>query len=103
MKEQAYKLAFFQQIKERHAPTKTGTVEEDEQVARQRYYEKCVEQREVPMPAFVKIQNKCLFLADFRVTDEMAEALYDFLAAAKESPTQQVRKLLIDDCGMTDK
>lgn len=32
----------------------------------------------------------------------MAEALYDFLAAAKESQAQQVRRLVIDDCGMTD-
>lgn len=52
------------------------------------YYDSCSRLKDVPLPAFVKLSQNRLFLAEFRISDSQAEMLRDFLAATKDDPSQ---------------
>ena len=57
---------------------------------------------EKPLPTFAKFNQNCLFLSEFRISDNMAEALKSYLIFTKNDPSRIVKKLYIDDCGMRD-
>jgi hypothetical protein len=57
---------------------------------------------EKPLPTFAKFNQNCLFLSEFRISDNMALALKSYLEFTKLDPARHIRKLYIDDCGMRD-
>ena len=68
----------------------------------QEYFDRCQKLMEKPLPAFAKFNQNCLFLSEFRISDNMAEALKSYLEFTKGNPAREVKKLYIDDCGMRD-
>lgn len=50
-----------------------------EEVANKEYVWNCFKLREIPLPAFIRLTNNCLFLAEFRISDCQALALKVYL------------------------
>ena len=73
-----------------------------EDIAAQKYFSKFLEMQELPLPNYAQLKNNCLFLSEFKITDTQASALKHFLINMKSHPKRFVKKLFIDDCGMTD-
>lgn len=65
--EQHQKMQFFKSIKQANPLSNSR-----EQEAHRQYFSKCQKLQEVPMPAFIKIQQNTLFLSNFNITDQMS-------------------------------
>ena len=84
---------------------KMGKILDDnnkEATMNQAYFDRCQQLMEKPLPTFAKFNQNCLFLSEFRISDNMAEALKSYLIFTKNDPSRIVKKLYIDDCGMRD-
>ena len=58
--------------------------------------------QQAPLPTFARILKNQLFLSELRFTDEMAQALSDYLVAVKDYPSKITKSFYVDNCNMKD-
>ena len=51
---------------------------------------------------FARVFHNCLFLSQYNITDDMTEAMSQYIRFMKDINGKQIEAICIDDCGMTD-